>query len=280
MKRKSRRILKRLGFRGFSYFLRDVRRPLMIVAAGRANNEMTGERRSLQMNYAQFITEVQKYWDLRKKGLKKQANRFLFAFTKQFTEEVPTADADAILFQFCKEYLDEMKFPGENAPRRHLPFQMIELLDQYLSRACEAEQMPQMRWAFQIFGRAYPRQDWACAEEPNDILVRAYRHADCDPQTVRFYFEEQINVLFWGQHHFPEACLITQTAFAETVETAKNILAEKTVDARLVEEFTYYVKLYQLYFQWEADGRPGDFGALCEKKGLTFDEIPAFYYEK
>ena len=31
-------------------------------------------------------------------------------------------DADDILFQFCKEYFDEMKFPGTNLPRRHLPF--------------------------------------------------------------------------------------------------------------------------------------------------------------
>ena len=34
------------------------------------------------MDYEQFITEIQKYWDLREKGLKKQANSFLFTFTK------------------------------------------------------------------------------------------------------------------------------------------------------------------------------------------------------
>ena len=102
------------------------------------------------MDYEQFITEIQKYWDLRKKGLKKQANSFLFSFTKSFKENVP--DADAVLFQFCREYLDEMKFPGDALPRRHLPFQLTKLLDDYLSRECEKEQMPQMRWAYQIFG--------------------------------------------------------------------------------------------------------------------------------
>ena len=40
-------------------------------------------------------------------------------------------DADAVLFQFCREYLDEMKFPGDSLPRRHLPFQIAELLDSY-----------------------------------------------------------------------------------------------------------------------------------------------------
>ena len=38
------------------------------------------------MDYEQFITEIQKYWDLREKGLKKQANSFLFTFTKFFKE--------------------------------------------------------------------------------------------------------------------------------------------------------------------------------------------------
>lgn len=44
------------------------------------------------MDYEQFITEIQKYWDLREKGLKKQANSFLFTFTKSFKENVPDAD--------------------------------------------------------------------------------------------------------------------------------------------------------------------------------------------
>lgn len=40
------------------------------------------------MSYEHFITEIQKYWDLRQKGLKKQANKFLFAFTNHFKEHV------------------------------------------------------------------------------------------------------------------------------------------------------------------------------------------------
>lgn len=89
------------------------------------------------MNYEQFIAEIQKYWDLRSKGLKKQANNFLFEFTRCFKEDVSEDAADVILFQFCREYIDEMKFPGTNLPRRHLPFQMTELLNSYLIRECE-----------------------------------------------------------------------------------------------------------------------------------------------
>lgn len=50
------------------------------------------------MDYEQFITEIQKYWDLRKKGLKKQANSFMFAFTKDFKD-----NRDGDFYELCKK---------------------------------------------------------------------------------------------------------------------------------------------------------------------------------
>lgn len=232
------------------------------------------------MNYEQFITEIQKYWDLRKKGLKKQANSFLFEFTKHFKEDVSDTDADTILFQFCKEYLDEMKFPGDNLPRRHLPFQITELLNSYLDRECEKNKMPQMRWAFQIFGKSYTPHDMECEHHPYHILERAYTHEECDEQTVQLYFGAQVEILWWGQHHFPDSCCITQETFKDTVDTARKILSEKSVDLQLVAEFEYYVQLYQIYFKWQESGREGELYDLCENEGLEFTGIPTFYYEK
>ena len=175
------------------------------------------------MDYEQFITEIKKYWDLRKKGLKKQANSFLFTFTKSFKENVPDADTDAILFQFCREYLDEMKFPGDSLPRRHLPFQLTKLLDNYLCRECEKDQMPQMRWAYQIFGNSYNPHDPMLEHDFYSILKRAYMHEKCDLQTVQLYFREQLDSLWWGQHHFPESCGITEEEF----ETKKQEILKK-----------------------------------------------------
>ena len=232
------------------------------------------------MKYEQFITEIEIYWELRKKGLKKQANRFLFAFTEHFKEEVSESEADALLFQFCTEYLDEMKFPGEHLPRRHLPFQMTELLISYLNRACRENKMPQMRWTFQLFGNRYNPHDPNYEQNPYHILERAYAHEECDQQTVDLYFGEQVDLLWWGQHHFPESCLITQAAFEETLRTANKILAEKTVDLQLAEQFAYYVKLYHIYFKWQENGRNGDFNELCKREGLEFQEVPAYYYQK
>lgn len=232
------------------------------------------------MNYEQFITEIQKYWDLRNRGLKKQANRFLFAFTKQFKEEVSDRDADEILFRFCREYIDEMKFPGSHQPRRHLPFQMTELLHGYLNRECEKNKMPQMRWAFQIFGESYQPHDLEEAHNPYHILERAYAHEGCDQQTVTLYFEKQLECLWWGQHHFPEGCTITREEFEDAVKTANRIISEKTVDLQLVAELAYYVKLYHIYFAWQENGRNGNFYELCKKEGIEYQGMPVFYYKR
>lgn len=232
------------------------------------------------MSYEQFITEIQKYWDLREKGLKKQANEFLFSFTNHFKEHVSDSDADVILFQFCREYIDELKFPGEHLPRRHLPFQMTELLNDYLNRECKKDKMPQMRWAFQIFGGSYNPHDPKCEHNPYHILERAYAHEKCDQQTVDLYFSEQVDFLWWGQHHFPEGCIITQEAFHQTVCTANRILAEKRVDLELVASFEYYVKLYHIYFDWQAKGGKGSFYEQCQKEGIEYKRIPTIYYQK
>ena len=232
------------------------------------------------MDYRQFISEIQKYWDLRKKGLKKQANSFLFAFTKQIKENVPEVDADVILFQFCREYIDEMKFPGDNLPRRHLPFQITELLDSYLNRECEKNKMPQMRWAYQIFGNYYNPHDPMLEHDFYRILERAYMHEECDQQTVTLYFGQLLELLWWGQHHFPEGCIITRETFEDAVRKANRILAEKSVDSQLVREFEYYVKLYHIYFVWQENGRNGDFYELCKKEGLKFRAVPVIYYKK
>ena len=230
------------------------------------------------MNYDTFITEIKKYWDLRSKGLKKQANGALFQFTEYFKKNVSQSDADGILFRFCTEYIDELKFPGDNLPRRHLPFQLSELLNDYLVRASEENKMLQMRWFFQIFGNRYNPHDRKMEHDPYCILERAYMHEQCDQQTVDLYFNAQIDFLWWGQHHFPEGCIIAREAYEKTVQTADKILSEKTVDPSLVDAYKYYVNLYQIYYDWHDTGRNGDFGELCEAAGINFKAVPAYYY--
>lgn len=232
------------------------------------------------MSYEEFVTEIKKYWELRSQGLKKQANRFLFQFTEHFKKDISRDEADDILFHFCRDYIDEIKFPGENLPRRHVPFQLSELLYHYFNRECEENKMPQMRWAFQIFGKYYNPGGPEGEKNPYYILEKAYAHDQCDQQTVDAYFGEQVDVLWWGQHHFPEGCLITRKEFEDTVEMAKKILSENSVEQGLAEDFAYYEKLYHIYFDWEKQGKKGDFYQLCKEEGIAFESMPAFYYSQ
>lgn len=48
----------------------------------------------------------------------------------------------------------------------------------------------------------------------------------------------------------------------------------------LVEEFKYYIKLYNIYFDWQENGRKDSFYENCEEAGIEFEGIPAIYYKK
>lgn len=71
---------------------------------------------------------------------------------------------------------------------------------------------------------------------------------------------------------------ITEEEFENIVGVANKILSEKTVEPQLVEEFEYYMKLYQIYFEWQNNNRNGDFYELCRKEGLVFEGISVIYY--
>lgn len=229
------------------------------------------------MTYEEFLAGIGEYRDLFEKGLKKRANKLLFGFAEDFKANVPEAEADEILFRFCREYLDEKRLPFAD---RGLPFQLTGLLHDYIARECDKNKMPQLRWAFQLFGRYYNPHDPKNERDPAEVLKRAYNHPECDQKTVDLYFNEQVELLYWGAHHFPDGCIITRGSYRETVATAERILSEKTVDPALVGEFNYYTRLYGLFYEWSDGGRKGDFGELCEKAGLEFHAVKAFYYKK
>lgn len=107
-------------------------------------------------------------------------------------------------------------------PRRHLPFQLTKLLDDYLSRECEKEQMPQMRWAYQIFGNFqgaacflmvgaasfsgehphYKREIWKYCRCSNENPFRKNgRSADCGRVWV---LHEIVSNLFWMAEQWQE----------------------------------------------------------------------------
>lgn len=229
------------------------------------------------MTYVEFLSGIGEYSVFFEKGLKKQANKLLFKFAEDFKANVGEAEADEILFRFCREYLDEKCLPFAD---KDLPFQITELLNDYISRESEKNKMPHLRWAFQLFGKYRNPHDPNNEHDPLASLKKAYYHPKCDQLTAELYFNEQIEWLDWGAHHFPDCCIIARDSYITTVEEAEKILKEKKIKPELTAKFRYYVTLYKLFYEWSDSGRKEDFAKLCEKAGLEFHTVKAFYYKK
>lgn len=231
------------------------------------------------MTYGEFCAGLAEYSALWSKGLKKQANKYLFAFVEDFKKNVPQSSADELLFRFCREFYDEDKFPElkEHGVSR-LPYQIMGLVHEYLKRECKACKMPQMRWAYQLGGRYYNPFDPQLEQDPYDILMLAYEHPECDRKTVELYFENQMYDLDFGAHHFPEGCCIAREVYLEDVKTAERILAEHELPRECAEELEYFKTLYRVYFEWADGGRKGDFYELVKEAGIDFAAPAAFYY--
>ncbi len=233
------------------------------------------------MTYEEFCAGLGEYSALFGKGLKKQANKVLFGFADEFKRNVPQEQADGILFRFCREFYDGDGFPElKEHGGMSLPFQLSGLLNEYLRMECAAEKMPQMRWAYQLFGRYYNPHDPKMEQDPYDILARAYSHPECDQKTVELYLESQLEELGFGAHHFPEGCCITREVYEEDVRIAERIISEHEVPRTLAGELEYYKTLYRVYFDWSDSGRKGDFDGLCKAAGISFSAPKAFYYTK
>ncbi len=234
------------------------------------------------MTYEEFKSGVDEYIGLVDKGLKKQANKRLFEFADGFKANVSEAESDGILYQFCRDILEDGGYPkfwefGFRGTSQ-LPFQLSGLVFDYLMRECERNKMPQMRWEYQLFGKYYNPHDPKNEHSPYEILERAYNHPDCDQLTIDLYFNAQLDELGFGAHHFPDGCCIAREYYEECVGICEKILAEKKVHGELASEYRYYKALYELWYKWEDGGRGGDFDELCKEAGLEFAPVKAFYY--
>ena len=233
------------------------------------------------MTYEEFTAGVDEYCELfYEKGLKKQANKLLFEFADNFKKNVSQTDKDEILCRFCRGLLEEEKFPEFRKFRLSLPFQLSGWVFDYLIRECEQNKMPQMRWEYQLFGKYYNPHDQKNEHSPYEILERAYNHPECDQLTVDLYFDAQLSELGFGAHHFPDGCCIAREYYEECVGICEKILSEKTVPPEMEKEYREYKTLYELFYNWDDNGRVGRFDEICHNVGLNFSPVEAYYYTK
>lgn len=226
--------------------------------------------------YERLKFELCEYLRLYDAGLKKLANAHLKGAVSKFKSEFSEAERDYALNELCREILDESESELKNLKSRgngELPFELGELVGEYLKKRCIAGEMPHLRWAYQICAHGLRELD------KDELLRRAYRHKRCDARTVELYFCMLLDALDWGAHHFPEGCLIERARYEQLIREARDVREKHEISERLNLEFEYLIKLYECYFEFKSRGGEVGFYALCEKAGLNFAPVKAFYYE-
>ena len=164
--------------------------------------------------------ELYEYLKLYDAGLKKRANEHLKGTVSKFKSEFSQTQRDCALGELCREILDENKSELKNLKNRgngELPFELGELVGEYLKGSCDAGEMPHLRWAHQICTRGLRELD------RDELLRRAYRHEHCDARTVELYFCMLLDALDWGAHHFPEGCLIERSCYEQLTSEARDV---------------------------------------------------------
>lgn len=220
--------------------------------------------------------ELCEYLRLYGAGLKKRANAHLKGTVCKFKSEFSEVERDYALGELYREILDENQSELKNLKNRdngELPFRLGELVGEYLKRRCIADEMPHLRWAYQIYMRGLHELGG------DELLRRAYRHERCDACTVELYFCMLLDALDWGAHHFPEGCLIERAHYEQLTREARDVMQKHEISARLNLQFENLVKLYECYFEFKSRGGEVDFYALCKEAGLNFAPVKSFYYE-
>ena len=136
--------------------------------------------------------------------------------------------------------------------------------------------MPHLLWTWKI----YRHNPFDLEFDARQVLVRAFNHTMCDDQTIKEYFGALLSDLDWGAHHFPEGIISEWEQYFKIVEKCKNIIETRDVEKQQVQEFNYYVKLYQSYSKYVEDGRTGDFDKYCAEVGIGYKQPICIYYDE
>lgn len=225
------------------------------------------------MKYCEFDDAIGHYWDLYEKGLKKQANKYIENVSGKI-EAINAFEKETIFCSFLNELCDGHKYDClKKRGNGQMPYALKKSIRNWLYKRCQAGRMPELRWFYELFRHDAFGVKYAC-----DFLEKAYKSRECDLKTVNLLFASYLDVLGWGAHHFPEACIIDCAARDDAMEQCRKIMREKSVDEKLQAQLKYYEILYSCYHSYCSDGKKKDFKQYCSEANIEFYECKAFSY--
>jgi hypothetical protein len=206
-----------------------------------------------------FKNEYIRYIETRKKGLKKQSNKELKKLMQYFDGLDDDTKID-ICTEFCVLRFEENKIEGFN-------YFLTKRILEFLERACLQNQMPHLRWYYQI--------------KPDvEMLKKAYKHIECDEKTVRLLCDAYLSDLEYGAHHFPDVCLFKKEVVDDLLNKLQAVLdAQATNNLKeLNEEYLYYSRLYADWWTYESESPTISFEGWCIQNERKYRWARAYYY--
>lgn len=240
------------------------------------SNDLSNLECEKNMTYQEFMSKLETYNEYYQTGLKKKANSYLKDFLADFSRNVDEKEQMEIIHQLCREICDSQERHWL-LERGHgtMPYELHEQVKEKLYMECQENKMPQLRWFYQLF-----RNDRKYCQKAFDILDRAYNHALCDDKTVLLYFNSWIDILDYGAHHFPDGCCVTKEGYQEAIAKCEQIIAEKTVSERQLEDLEFFKRLYTSWENYLADDRAKDFEDYCKEQQISYVTGNVYYYDK
>ena len=156
------------------------------------------------MQYEIIKKYLARYDTLYSQGMKKDANRELQELCL-WIDSLSSDDIDVLLKKLvtdiCETDIFAFLFRRGNG---QLPFQLRQIIRNWLLPRCQQGKMPELRWFYQIY-----KNDPDNAEYAYSCLDAAYAHAADDPKTQKLLFERNVEALEFGLHELPIGLLIS-----------------------------------------------------------------------
>ena len=186
------------------------------------------------MVHCDFSNSLYKYLDIYHNGLKKLANKEMQAIVGHL-REMSDENQDEILTQFLSDYCDSDVWDTlKDRGNADIPYELKEYILMWITPRCEEKKMPECRWYYELFRNH--KQGYQAAVKYLEI---AYSSMKCDQKTIDLLFDSYLDILGWGAHHFPDGCIIEDNTIVDCFQKCEDILKEKTVSERLINQLNY-----------------------------------------
>ena len=192
------------------------------------------------MDYEILLNRIMEYESFYSRGMKYDANRAMQDLCR-WIESMSPEESDALLKQLITDICETetLTFLFKRG-KGQLPFQLKQIIRNWLFPRCQKRKMPELRWFYQIF-----RNDPDYAEYAYSCLDAACLQAIDDQKTQEMLFERNVESLEFGLHELPIGLLIsdedTQMIFRQCDAIIQNGYAPMNLIGRYLASKQKYV---------------------------------------